>query len=265
MTSNGVKGCLVLQRRFAYLGHELAILLKEKHGISEFCGFVHERDGYDFLTKQTDLAYSGLILDEDIQKRNRGEKLDMEYLRDFEREYGNLWEFITVDRVIRQGQLVREYPYDTPPYTYEEMLRIVQVYAKALLAFVDAQKPDFLFVYQQGALGTLMLCAIAKKKGVPTIFVVPSITENRTVVSERYDRLTWIEERFRESLKKNAHAVEGYEEARTFIETFRKKPVMYSTVYSSLIKHGKWKQFDFLSPRNLKRTYSYIRLAITQW
>ncbi len=260
-----MKGLLVLQRRFAYVGHELAVLLKESHGITEFCGFVHEREGFDYLRSQKDVPYTGLILDEEIQKRHENERLDMDFLREFEREYGNLWQFISIDRVIRYGQLVREYPFDTPSYSYEEMLRIVQVYGKQLLAFVEEQKPDFVFAYQPGAMGTMILLAIARKKRIPIIYTIPSITENLAVLSERYDRLTWVDALFSAYQKKNLRSIEGYEEAVSFVERFRKQPVIYSTVYNSLIKHGKWKQFDFLHPKHFYRTYSYIRLVFRKW
>src|SRR3989338_10739487 len=139
-----MKGCLVLQRRFAVIGHELAILLKERHDVDTFCAYVHLRTSYDFLVAQRDIPYTNLILDEDIQKQYKNEILDLTYLAEFEREYGSVWKFIGVDRVIRYGQLVREYPHDTSPYTHEDMLRMVQVYAKQCSAFIDAEKPDFI-------------------------------------------------------------------------------------------------------------------------
>ncbi len=33
-----MKGCFLLQRRFAYLAHEIAKGLKEEYGMTEFCG-----------------------------------------------------------------------------------------------------------------------------------------------------------------------------------------------------------------------------------
>src|SRR3989344_6495675 len=117
-----MKGCLVLQRRFAYVGHELARLLKERHGIDEFCAFVSLRESYEFLTKQQDIRYTGILFDEEVQKRYRKEPLDMDYIRHFEATYGNVRDMISVDRVIALGQLVREYPHARSPYTEEERL-----------------------------------------------------------------------------------------------------------------------------------------------
>jgi hypothetical protein len=243
----------------------LAVLLKENHGIDQFCAYVHLRDSYDFLNSQKEITYSKLILDEDIQKQYKDEPIDYEYLRGFEEEYGPIWPLLTVDRVILHGQFLREYPYDQSPYTHEEILRIAQVYAKNLVSFLDHEKPDFIFAYQPGAFGTLMLYAIAKKKNIPTLTIVPPVTRNRNVVSERYDRMTWVEEFSERNKKLNSGEVPHYDEARKHITEFRSRPVVYSEVYKSLIKHGKWKQFDFLLLRNFRRTYNYIRLVFSDW
>lgn len=254
---------MVLQRRFAYLGHELAVLLKER-GVDSFCGYVHMRESFEFLKNQTDISYTSLVLDEDIQKSYVDEKLDLPYLRQFESEHGSLWDFISVDRVIRHGQLVREYPFDRPPFSYEDILRITQAYAKQLTAFIEKEKPDFIFAYQPGALGTLVLYAIAKKRGIPTLTVVPSVTKNLAHVSERYDRLSWVEEKYRENLEKEPAHIARYEDAKKMINEFRERPVVYSTVYSSLIKHGKMRQFEFLHPKRWKSSLSYVRLLFSQ-
>ena len=104
-----MKACLVLQRRFAYVGNEIASLLKERHGISEFCGYVSTRESYDFLRCQKDVAYTSLLLDEDVHEAYKKETIDWEYLAMLEREYGipNLWPYIENDRIVRYGQLVR--------------------------------------------------------------------------------------------------------------------------------------------------------------
>ncbi|MBI4093518.1 hypothetical protein HY417_01010 [Candidatus Kaiserbacteria bacterium] len=259
-----LKGCLVLQRRFAFLGHELAVLLKER-GVDEFCAYVHLRGSYDFLRAQKDILYTSLILDEDIQKVYKDEKLDVEYLKKFEADYGSVWRFIGVDRVVRYGQLTREYPHDTSPYTHEEMLRIVQVYAKRLSKFLDEQKPSFILAYQPGALGTVMLYAMAEMRGIPVLTIVPSATRDVSVVSASYDRLTWAEEIFRKNLQGKPQEIARYAEAKAFVDEFKKKPVIYSDVYSSLIKHGTLRQFEFMLPGKIGSSFRYILHAWRMW
>ncbi|KKW47137.1 MAG: hypothetical protein UY98_C0020G0007 [Candidatus Kaiserbacteria bacterium GW2011_GWA2_58_9] len=261
----GLKGCLVLQRRFAYVGHELAILLKEKHGVEEFCAFVSLRESYDFLKSQNDIRYSGSLLDEDVQKKYKDEPLDMRYIGRFEAAYGSAWDFIKVDRIVHLGQLVREYPHARSPYTKEEMLRMVQVYGKSVEAFLEREKPDFVLTYQPGALWMLMMYRIAKKKGIPVLTIVLPTTRNRVLFSQEYDSLTWVDESFKRYLGKPLRDVPGLAEAQRFIEEFRARPVMYSEVYSELIQHGAWKQFRFLLPGRIGGSLRSLFFLFYNW
>src|SRR3990167_6347291 len=103
-----MKICFFLQRRFAYLGHNLAVLLKEKYGVMDFCGYVNLRSSFNFLSSQKDIRYSTLLFDENMQKKYKEEKLDLNYLRQLEKEYGipNLWPYIAADRIIMSNQLL---------------------------------------------------------------------------------------------------------------------------------------------------------------
>ena len=81
-----------------------------------------------------------------LKLRRAEEKLDLDFLKKFEQEYGlpYLWPYLALDRVIMFNLLEREYPYDTPKYTHEEMMRILQVKAKAVIKFLEKEKPNFL-------------------------------------------------------------------------------------------------------------------------
>ena len=68
VTLSGMKGCFILQRRFALIGHELAVLLRDRGEVDECCAYVHLRSSYDFLAGQKEISYTNLILDEEIQK-----------------------------------------------------------------------------------------------------------------------------------------------------------------------------------------------------
>ena len=260
-----MKGCFVLQRRFAQIGHELAVLLKEKHGISDFCAYVHMRESFQELQKQRDISYSSMILDEDIQKRYKDESLDLEYLKEIEREYGNVWSFIGADRVVRYGQFVREYPHDTSAYTYKEMLRMVQVFVKEFTKFFDREKPDFIVAYLPGALGTALFYAMAEKRGIPILSIFIPNTRETAVISSKYNRLSWVEEIYKSNLGKGLAHVPHYEEAKKCIEEFREKPGVYSKVYTHIPHAGKSRRFDFLHPRNLYRTVMWVYRMYRDW
>lgn len=264
-TLRTMKGCLVLQRRFAYVGHELAALLKERHGISDFCVFVSLRESYEFLKSQNDIAYSDILLDEDVQKKYHDEPLDRDYLGKFEHSYGSAEDMIGVDRVISLGQLVREYPHARSPYTKEEQLRILQVYGKNVEAFLERERPDFVLTYQPGALWMLTMYRIARKMGIPVLTIILPTTKNRVALSKEYDSLTWVDERFAREREEPLEAVEGYLEAKKFIEEFRARPTMYSDVYASLIQHGKRTQFRFLKARNIGGSLRSIFYLFYNW
>lgn len=263
-----MKICCILQRRFAYVGHELVRRLKDEHGIRDFCAFVQTRPSYEFLSSQKDVLYSALLLDEDVQRLYKEEKLDLPYLQWLEQEYGmpNLWPYINTDRIIRFSQLVREYPYDTPRYTHGEMLRMVQVYAKAIIAFLDAEKPDVLFSAPIGAMSTTLLYHIAKKRGIRTLVMSFTGVRNRIALSETYDRLTFVEEIVRRDRHTRLERIPHFSEARTYIDEFRARPQVYSEIHEVTRRKFTRKQhFDFLRPSRLARMFRFAGALWKEW
>ena len=80
-----MKGCFLLQRRFAYLGHAIAVTLKKNYGVNDFCAYVYLRASHEWLEGQQDICYTSLLLDEEIHNRYRTEPLDLAYLNAFEK------------------------------------------------------------------------------------------------------------------------------------------------------------------------------------
>ena len=74
-----MKACFLLQRRFAPVGHKLAVILKEKYGVENFCGYVYLRSSFKFLKNQKEIKYTSLLLDEDLHERYLDEKLDFDF------------------------------------------------------------------------------------------------------------------------------------------------------------------------------------------
>lgn len=252
-----MKICFLLQRNFAYIGHNLAILLKKKYGIKDFCAYVYLRPSYNFLRSQNDVDYSALLLDEEIHKQYTKEKLDLNYIKWLEKEYGipNLWPYITLDRVVMFNQPVREYPYDVSPYTHEEMLRIVQVKAKAVIAFLKEEKPDIFFYSAIGGIGSLLMYHVAKKMGIKTLAILPACTENKYVLSEKYDSFTGAEKVSAErSFNPN-----DLKQARLFLDQFRAKPAPYYKEFvparQAVLRR---QQFQFLRPNKIKRSIAAV-------
>ncbi|OGF64200.1 hypothetical protein A2661_00450 [Candidatus Giovannonibacteria bacterium RIFCSPHIGHO2_01_FULL_45_24] len=250
-----MKICFLAQRRFAYIAHCLAITLKEKYGITEFCGYTSLRTSHDFLTNQKEIKYSALIFDEEIHERYKTELLDLAYLNWLERAYGipNLWPYIAIDRVVMFNQLVREYPYAAPPYTHEEMMRILQVRAKAIIEFLDKEKPDALVFSVLGGMGGYLLHEIAAKKGIQPIAILPGYTKNKTIISKRYDRFTEVEEIAKQIIAAGDVA-RRCQKASDFLRNFRNAPhPYYDGVDIKKLAVKRASHFNFLKPKNFVR------------
>ena len=246
-----MKACLLLQRRFAYVGHAIALILQKKYGVRDFCGYVYLRSSLEFLKSQKEINYTELLLEEDIFKRYENEPLNPNYLRLLEKEYGtpNLWPYIEIDRIIRHSQLLREYPYDSPKYSHEEMMRILQVKARAIIDYLETQRPDLILLSVINHMSTLLLYNIAKKKNIKTLFMHPGRVKMLYSITETYEKLSYIEETFNQIRGGKASYPEQADQAKAFLEDFRKNPVPHSFLDSPKSRAiSRAKQFSFLLP-----------------
>ncbi|OGH64490.1 MAG: hypothetical protein A2821_03140 [Candidatus Magasanikbacteria bacterium RIFCSPHIGHO2_01_FULL_41_23] len=260
-----MKGCFLLQRRFAYLGHAIIRSLKEQYGVTDFCGYVYQRSSYDFLRSQKDINYGTLLLDEDIHKKYKEEKVDKKYLAYLEETYGipNLWPYLTIDRILMSNQLVREYPYDQPPFDHETMLRILQVHARTIETMLIEEKPDFVFASVVGGLGNLLLWEMAKKMGIKTLVTLPTCTGTRYLISEEYDSFTGAESLY--ELYKDK-PLDFFKSATDFLAEFRNKPKAYSPAIPNYLKNTtRSSQFQFLRPAKLLRSVNWYKEILTQY
>ncbi|MDP3784911.1 MAG: hypothetical protein Q8R12_02440 [bacterium] len=259
-----MKGCFLLQRKFAWLGHALAVELKEKYGVSEFCGYVQSRKAERFLRRRGDLKYTSLLVDEDIWPLHKTEKLDFAYLKKLEAEYGepNLWKFITVDRTIMLQIPPLEYTFrPSPLLSHEEMLCLLQIRFRATIKFLEKEKPDFLICSAVAGMSSRILYHIAKKMGIKTITIEPSRIKKFVTLSKNYLRLTGAEEIFKK-LQRGERTSPKKEEAKLFLEEFRKKPAV-STYAPALARFDDWNKFKFLLPQNFLKSLGWIlRLSL---
>ncbi|MBI2405085.1 hypothetical protein HYV22_02805 [Candidatus Gottesmanbacteria bacterium] len=256
-----MKICLILQRRFAFLSHDLVILLNQKYGVENFCGYVFQRSSYDFLRSQREINYHSLVLDEDVHARYKTETIDLDYLERLKQELGipNLWPYIAIDRILMSGQLLREYPYDSPRYTHEEMMKIFQVKAKTVIEFLDKERPDALIVPNIGTTAAFLLYRLAQKRGIKILYisVAPPIRD-RFIMSETYAEFTGVEKTFHEN-RKNSQKNEFREEARKFLHEFRSDPRSYHKEAGPVRQpSGGLKRFNYLLPKNIFRSFSWF-------
>ncbi|MBI2989712.1 MAG: hypothetical protein HYY51_00795 [Candidatus Magasanikbacteria bacterium] len=254
----------LLQRNFAYVGHQLVRLLKDTYGVEKFSAYVSQRRSYDFLKSQKEINYSILLLDEDVHERYKTENLDPAYLDKLEKDYGIpfLWHFLALDRVLMFNQLVREYPHHTPRFSHEEMLRMIQVHAKAIIEFLEKEKPDAICFSLVSNLGSSLLYHIAKKKGIRTLLIHPTTIKHTYIVSDQYDSFTGVSDVFEHRKKHEIHD-KHTERAQRFLQEFRDKPEPYYTTASPKTQPVSRKdQMGFLKPsrilRNSKLLASYF-------
>jgi hypothetical protein len=255
-----MKCSFLLQRQFAYIGHYLADALKTHHGISDFSGYVYLRSSHRFLTTQQEIRYSTLLLDQDLHNRWRDERIDHAYLSDLERRIGlpNLWPYLIADRVIMQEQLVREYPHDRLRYTHEELLKMLQVRAKAIDAMMEKERPDVVFGIPPGALGSMLFYHIAKSHGARTFYVVPSNLQNRYVLTEEYTTFTGVDAAARNNPDELLASADG-DWARAHRDAFRNRPIPnFEKTTPAHQPVTRAQQFRFLNPAKTLRAMNEI-------
>ena len=259
------KICFFLQRSYALTGHALACWLKEKYGVEEFCAYTGLRKMHEFLTSQRDVRYTSLLLDEDVHARYKDEKLDLIYLERLEKEYGipNVWPYLALDREIMFNQAKREYPYNTPRYSHEEMLRIFQVTAKAVINFLDREKPDAVVFSTVGNVPGYLLYEIAKKRGIQVHYILTAPFRDQIVVSEKFDSFTGVDALFRKRLA-NETKDSFYAEAERMLADFRTSPIPYDQKRTPEAQQvSRSKQLRFLAPQNFIRSLLwFVRFSV---
>ena len=260
-----MKACFYLQRRLAPIGHTIIKHLKDL-GMDSFCAYAEPKTAYEFLMSQKDIKYSKILVNGETIGKYKTEKLDLEYLRWLEKEYGlpNLWPYLYIDRILMNGQFLREYPYQKPYLSQEEMLRAIQAAAKEIIAFLDSEKPNFLFMMLVSSLGSMLLYHIAKKRGVKTWILFNNRVDDQYVLTEDYNKFTGVEEIFMELQSGNRSNLKE-KEAKEFLEKFRNKPAPFIINFlPSNSPVTKAKQLKFLLPPNFLRVVKwFIKASIS--
>lgn len=253
-----MKICFFLQRRFTPIGVALAYEIMQKHPGTTFCSYVDTQSRLTFLKEQVVTPFTAFLVEEDIHKKICDEKVDIEYLQWLESEYGipNLWPYLYVDRVIMNGQLLRDYPYDTPLLSYEDMLKKLQVTARALIDFLDTEKPNAVVTSVIGSVGSMLLYHIAKKKGIQTIHIEFARIGSRIALTEDYSTLSWVRSRFKEL--QNGSSSSYKNEAQKFLTEFRSAPAPYDAdTANDFYNTSRLKNLNFLRPKNLLHSISW--------
>ncbi len=269
-----MKVCFFLQRRFAYVGHAMITLLKERYEVNEFCGYVNVRSSYDFLCSQKEISYTKLLLEEDVYDSYKNETVDVAYLDWLEKEYGlpNLWPYLKMDRVLSSSLLLRSYPYDEPLFGHEDQLKILQATARAIIKFLDEEKPDFIFFSVVSNLSSMLLYHIAKKRGIQTLVLYVLRLGKRYAMSDGYDTFFDLESTWQRLLA-GSDALKDREEmarATTWLHDYQNHPTVYMARSAAAGNYlnplaKRWAQFQFLKPRNMLHSLSWLWLSFSSY
>jgi len=249
-----MKICFLLQRRYAYIGYALIELLNQNYGLKEFCGYAFTRESYNFLKDRKSPGLTQIIFDEDIHRRYKTEPIDWEFIKNLEKEYGlpNLWPYLELDRIIRSSQLIRAYPYDRPGYSHEEMARIIQVKAKAIIKFLDEEKPDAVIFATIGAVGSLLLFEIAKKRKIKILNIHPARLDTKCTLSDHYATFSYVDDLFKKLQSGEMSLPEHRDAIISFLEKFRQSPEPYCDLDLPQFRPiDRRRQFSFLLPKKL--------------
>lgn len=255
-----MKACLFLHRKFAPIGNVLAAHLRQ-YGITEFCSYVSLRSSYNFLKTQKSVVYSKLLSDEDLQKQVASEKLDIQFLKQLETKYGlpNLWPYIYIDRTLTMGIPPHDYRWNPkPPFTHEEMMKTVQVKARAIIKMLEEERPDFVFFSVIGSTAGLLLYHIANAMNIPIIKFSGTRIEQRYNLSLDYKTFNWTNEIFKQ-LQSGTCQSRFKKEAKDILENFRLK---INNSHQKFTPNNVFKKYEknlqFLSPKRLFRTIAWV-------
>lgn len=222
-----MKGCIVLQGNYSRLGNAIALRLKETYGVTNFCAYIISERAKTFAEKQTDLTYTGMLIDEDVQKKYKNEKIDVSYIRRMEEKYGipNLWRYIYTDRTILMSMIGSDRPatleYDFL-FSHEDIMKILQVRIKETIAFLEKEKPDFIIFFAIGLVGQMLLYHVAKKMGI-RVFNTEWLRLGRKIaMTEDYNTITGVKEIFDNTQTGGHVSSQHLNEARDIIQTFLK-------------------------------------------
>ncbi len=224
-----IKVCFSFQRNFTRLQHAMAVEMKNRGIASKFCGYCTSHKSEKILKEQEEIDYGTVISDDEMHEMAKKVKLDMEYLKTFEAEYGipNLWPYILTDRCIMRNFPKEAFSYK-PAYDHDGMLRLIQVMSKTIIKMLDKEKPDVVIFPLVGSMGVHLLYEIVKKRGIKTLFLLAARIDDRVLVCDNaYNDFTNI-------LKHAKPTDEDFKEARKFLKRFTgEEEVRYDGIYGA--------------------------------
>lgn len=216
-----MKACFYLQRNFAKIAHCLAVDFYKNHG-AEVIGVMHSKKAEDFILAQNDIKYSKLVVERDIYKLAKKERIDLNFLKEIEDKYGipNLWPYVLADRSIMMSWPKNEFS-NQPSLNHYEILKLIQVCFKESISLLEKEKPDFILFPPVGAMPGYILSEVAKKMDIKTyILQITRLKNYVTLACDDFSGFTYANNDFRKKT-----SFKSITEAKKLISEFKSKPL----------------------------------------
>ena len=252
-----LKGCIFLNRSYVRWQHALALDLKERYGVDEWCAYGYGKGAYEINKTQKDINYEHLLIDEFLFIEAKNEVVDEEYLNQKEKEYGHpyWWQEFTSDRQTSVNWPRQFYNDFNPILNHYQIKQQFQIRIREIEKMLDEEKPDFIFLCDAGAMGVNIPYHMAKKKGIPTLVLSISRFSDLSGFSDNLFGIFSNVEKIFEDIRSGRHISSKKKEAIEFIEKFRNKPTKPDYVLSDVWNKSKqsgMKKFILFS-KNLVR------------
>lgn len=203
---------------FTYYGHALASRWKRELGLGDeaFRGLVVGRLYWDFLQKQKDIRYEGIMLEQDMLWSARSQPPDMEFLAWAEgqlSEVDTLWRLRDADRSLGE-------------FDHDQMLSAMSVFLKYFFAEFTHHRPDAVIGFTISSLSALACYYVARHLSIPYLEMQSTRIRSRSVIAERMTQseLPRVDAAFRRILAGQDQDPAIVRAGTDFVRAFRERP-----------------------------------------
>jgi len=157
------------------------------------------------------------------QIANSKEKLDMDYLQNFEKRTKiNLWSIIYAERNFYRFNEFHD-------FKYEELLDIAQNQCKFFDNVLSEIKPEYLFIHITDLFSNLLLSEICTSKSINVLMLSPSRFGFKTMISNEFDKFDSFRKVFQTNRFRSLKELKDYEKK---FSSYNQGQEIYESDYS---------------------------------
>ena len=128
--------------------------------------YVSDKFHFEKFSNDDDLEY---LKEWELTEKLNNTEVDFHLIKKFETKYfsdESIWSSLNNDRRVFLGKYVKVTQSYKPEYSYEEMLRLFQIFTVNIEKFIDKINPDIVIGMGQGTIGDYIFYKIAKAKKI---------------------------------------------------------------------------------------------------